>query len=191
MMEAAFKLLEEADAIVHYNGRKFDIPMLNTEFLELQMGIPEPFEQIDLLPPVRKNFRFPSNKLDYICKRLGIGAKVSHRGMELWTDVMEGDKAACAEMKEYNIQDVHLLGPLYDRLLPYLTNHPNWALYMDTDVPVCSNCGSSNLQRRGKARTKVQMYQRLQCQDCGTWIQERTTSVAPSKRHTILKQAKL
>lgn len=191
MMNAAFSLLEEADAVVHYNGKKFDITMLNTEFLELQMGIPAPFEQIDLLPVVRKNFRFPSNKLDYVCRRLGLGAKVSHRGMDLWTEVMEGNRAACREMKEYNIQDVHLLEPLYERLLPYITNHPNFGHFNKTDRPVCTNCGSAHIQSRGQAVTKTQRYPRFHCQDCGTWLRGRFTEVSSEERPRILTQAKL
>ena len=33
MVRSVHKLLEEADAICHYNGTKFDIPTLNKEFL--------------------------------------------------------------------------------------------------------------------------------------------------------------
>lgn len=191
MIQAAFDLLDEADAVVHYNGNKFDIPMLSTEFIELKIGIPTPFEQIDLLPVVRKHFRFPSNKLDYVCRRLGIGAKISHRGMELWAEVMEGKRAACKEMKDYNIQDVHLLRPLYDRLLPYITTHPNWGHWNKTDRPVCPNCGSHHLHSKGSAITKTQRYPRFQCQECGTWVRGRFTEVTPEQRVNILTQAKL
>ena len=33
MLTNMHKLLEKADAVVHYNGKKFDIPTLNREFL--------------------------------------------------------------------------------------------------------------------------------------------------------------
>jgi len=191
MLQAAWDLLDEADAVVHYNGKKFDIKMLNTEFLLHEVSPPSPYHQIDLLPVCRQNFRFPSNKLDYVCKRLGIGSKVSHRGMELWTEVMQEDRKACNEMRRYNKQDVNLLGPLYDRLLPFIQNHPNHALYADTDRPICTNCGSESLHRRGSARTKTQQYPRFQCQDCGTWVRDRFTELTPASRHKILVQAKL
>ncbi len=33
MLKSIHSLMDEADAIVHYNGNRFDIPMLNKEFL--------------------------------------------------------------------------------------------------------------------------------------------------------------
>jgi len=188
MLDAAWQLLNEADAVIHYNGKKFDVKILNGEFLVQEWTPPAPYAQIDLLPVVRRNFRFPSNKLDYVCKRLGLGAKVHHRGMELWTEVMEGDKKSCKEMMEYNIQDVHLLTPLYERLLPWITEHPNYGMFSDSDRPVCTNCGSENLHKEGTRATKTQLYQRYQCQDCGTWLQDRMTCLDPAKRRNILKQ---
>lgn len=191
MIEAAHKLLEEADAVIHYNGTKFDIPMLNNEMLLLDMAPPAPCHQIDLFQVVRKHFRFPSMKLDYVCKRLDIGAKRTHKGMELWLEVMQGVEKSCNEMRRYNIQDVKLLGPLYKRLLPWITSHPNYALYTDHDRPVCPNCGSEHLTRQGMRTTKTQAYARFQCQDCGTWTQERFTCLPKDKRKSILKQVAL
>ena len=77
-------LLNDADAVVHYNGTKFDIPTLNKEFLLHSFNPPSPYKQIDLLRVVRSNFRFPSNKLDYVAQRLNLGKKHEHEGHELW-----------------------------------------------------------------------------------------------------------
>ena len=40
MIRGIYDLLEEADAVIHYNGTKFDIPTLNHEFLF--DGLPPP-----------------------------------------------------------------------------------------------------------------------------------------------------
>ena len=64
MLQRIHKLLDEADAVVHYNGSRFDIPTLNKEFLEAGMSPPSPYAQVDLLKTARQQFRFPSNKLD-------------------------------------------------------------------------------------------------------------------------------
>jgi len=172
MVGAIWKLLDEADVVVHYNGKRFDIPHLNREFLELGLTPPSPFKQIDLLQTVKRQFRFPSNKLDYVTKALGLGQKVSHTGFGLWKGCMEKDPNSWEKMKEYNIQDVLLLEELYNRLLPWVPGHPNRGLYDESDVPIC-RCGSTKLIKQGYAYTSVSKFQQYQCKDCGAWSRGR------------------
>jgi len=186
MVQKANELLDDADAVVHYNGRKFDIPMLLTEILLMEMPPPSPFDQIDLYRTVRSSFRFPSNKLDYVCKRLGLGSKVSHRGMDLWVEAMQGEDKACREMKRYNKQDVRLLPKLYKRLLPFINAHPNEGLHNDMDRPSCPKCGSTKLHRRGFAHTKTQRYARYQCMSCYSWVRGRYTNLCRDAKQNIL-----
>jgi uncharacterized protein YprB with RNaseH-like and TPR domain len=80
MLLKIWDLLEEADAVVHYNGTKFDIPTLNKEFLLNDLTPPAPYKQIDLLRVARSQFKFPSNKLDYVANVLGLGKKTKHIG---------------------------------------------------------------------------------------------------------------
>jgi DNA polymerase elongation subunit (family B) len=84
MLNNIYLLLAEADAVIHYNGTKFDIPTLNKEFLLYGMTPPAPYKQIDLLRVAKNQFRFPSNKLDYVAQALGLGKKTKHIGHELW-----------------------------------------------------------------------------------------------------------
>jgi DNA polymerase elongation subunit (family B) len=169
MLKGIHALLESADAVIHYNGTKFDIPTLNKEFLLTKLLPPSPYKQIDLLRVVRSNFRFPSNKLDYVSQRLGLGKKHAHEGHDLWVKCMNGDKDAWKRMEEYNIQDVVLLESLYDNLLPWIKNAPNRNLYQD--ITGCPTCGSTHLQKRGTAVSTTGSYQRYQCRDCGSWSQ--------------------
>lgn len=173
MLRAANKLLAEADAVIHFNGQKFDIPVLNKEFLLQGMGPPATFQQIDLLKTARQRFRFPSNKLDYLAQVLGLGKKFKHAGHELWVKCMAGDADAWKEMEQYNIQDVVLLEKVYDKLLPWIINHPSHAVHQGADL--CTNCGSSALQKRGWAYTNAGKYQRYQCGSCGSWMRSKKT----------------
>lgn len=169
MVKTAHDLLSEADIVVHYNGTSFDVPTLNKEFLLLELDPPDPFKEVDLYKAVRARFRFASNKLDYVVQQLGIGAKVNHKGMELWRDCMDGMDSAWKTMRKYNIQDVDLLEPLYKALLPWIKTHPNHGLWVeDASEPVCRNCGSTNVTKRGVERTSTMTYQRYKCNDCGT-----------------------
>jgi len=179
MLEEIHRLMDEADAIVGWNSASFDVKHLNREFLEAGMTPPSPSKNIDLMRVVKHNFRFPSNKLDYVAQKLGVGAKVQHSGFDLWIRCMANDSKAWAEMKRYQIQDVVLLIDLYDKLLPWIHNHPSFNLYSGIEFS-CTNCGSENLERRGFAVTVGGKYQRYQCQDCGKWLKD-TKSVETRK----------
>lgn len=170
MLVAAHQLLTEADIVVHFNGRKFDVPWFNTEFVLAGMQPPAPFQTIDLLEIAKKRFRFPSNKLDHLTKVLGLSGKMSNSGHKLWVGCMAGVDEAWAEMESYNRQDVVVLEELHDTFLPWITNHPNMRLYNAPDG--CPNCGSENLSKQGFALTSVSRYQRLKCNDCGGWFRD-------------------
>lgn len=170
--------IEEADAVVTYNGNHFDKPVLQTAILKCGYPPPAPAKMIDLYQTVKREFRFTHNRLGAVCEALGLDTKIDTGGFSLWARVMEGDDDAYAEMIEYNVQDVFILEQLYDRLLPWIKTHPNSGLWKQGLV--CPNCGSDDLQRRGVARTQTQTYQRYQCQSCGAWGRSR-------KAETLIK----
>ena len=72
MLSRIHTMMSRADAIVHYNGIKFDIPTLNKEFIKMEFNPPTPSHQIDLLHVVKRMCRFGSNKLDYVSKGIYI-----------------------------------------------------------------------------------------------------------------------
>ena len=95
----------------------------------------------------------------------------------------------CDTLYKYNIQDVKLLEDLYNELLPWIKNHPNHALYMDTTRPVCTNCGSYHVVKKGLEHTLTQSYQRYKCKDCGAPLRGRTTVLPKEKREHVLRGA--
>ena len=181
MVGQMWALLDEADAVIHYNGKRFDIPTLNREFVRFNMVPPTNYKEIDLYQTVKSKFRFVSNKLDFVSQELGLGAKVQHKGMELWRDCMAGDATSWRAMEKYNKQDVRLLEPLYRKLLPWITTHPNRGLWLgNDDQPTCRNCGSTNIKKKGLERTTTMIYQRYKCKDCGANMRGRKRAVKTS-----------
>jgi hypothetical protein len=168
LLEPIRSLLNEAHAVVHYNGQKFDIPTLNKEFLTHNIRPPSPYKQIDLLKTMWGSFLFPNNKLDYIVKTLGLGAKERHKGAQLWLDCMADDPEAWKQMESYNKKDVEILENLYHRLLPWIKGHPNRAAFVE-DL-VCPACESTNFKRDGTYNAQILKYPRFQCADCGSWF---------------------
>ena len=173
-------LLDEADCVVHYNGKSFDVKHLNREFALHGLGPPSPYSQVDLLATVRQNFKLASNKLDFVCRYFKLGKKVKHVGIELWYGCMEGNEDDWKIMERYNRRDVTLLPKLYTFLRPWIKGHPNAGLVGDVNRPTCPTCGSTSVQSRGTYRTKTQVYQRWYCTNCFVWSRNRKATKSTS-----------
>jgi uncharacterized protein len=184
MVRAAFELVDHADAVIHYNGKGFDMKHLNREFVELdvriregesagvKLGQPSSYAHIDLLTVVRSKFKLASNKLDYVAGEfLRLGHKVKHPGFDLWAACRAGDKRAWALMRKYNKGDVILTEKVYWELLEWIDNHPNMQLYTGI-ADTCPTCGSPDRQKRGTRKTPLSEFQTYQCNACGRRYQD-------------------
>lgn len=191
ILTTIWELLDEADIVVAHNGRQFDVKKLNARFLKYGMKPPSPFKIVDTLEVVKKNFRLTSNKLDYVAKYLKVGGKLSHEGMELWNKCVRGEEKAWEKMVEYNRRDVVILERVYNKLLPWISNHPNLGLYTSTETPVCPKCGGHHLHFRGYYYTNVSKFHRFQCQSCGGWGRQRVNAVPKKKRKGLVMGAML
>jgi len=170
-----WKLIDEADILIAHNLRNFDLKKANTKFLQHGMNPPSSCQLIDTLLEARKTFKFSSNKLDYLCQMLGIGAKLD-TGFELWKGCLRGDKKALNDMYVYCGQDTSILEDLYLKLRPYIKSHPNLGLYMESGERenTCTNCGSKDIMYCSKPYyTPTGQYQTHRCQGCGALTRSR------------------
>lgn len=167
MVKKVYAAMDQADAIVHYNGASFDEPHLNREFLEAGLKPPSKPETIDLYQAIGRKFRFASKKLQHAADVLKLREGKIRTDFTLWSRVLDGDKAAQADMEEYNREDVELTEALYYAVLPWIDKHPNAALYEGDELMRCTHCASENLLKDGFHRTSAGVYQRYRCRDCG------------------------
>lgn len=184
-------VLSDADLIVGHNVDAFDWKKLNTRFIYHGLPPLPKIRSVDTLKIAKKEFKFTSNKLDYIAQYLGVGAKMeTPKG--LWNRALMGDKAALKTMVEYNKQDVQVTEDVYLKLRPFYTVHANLSTVDDKHNGACKcpKCNSENLNKRGTAKTNAGVFQRYQCQDCHGWSRGREnlaskkhTGVAPSKKY--------
>ena len=184
MIKKIHALVDEADAIITYNGKRFDMPTLNREFLLHKLQPPSPYKDIDLLQTARSKFKFASNKLDYVAQELGIGQKTSHQGMPLWIECMNKNPKAWKLMKKYNCNDVTLTEDVYMKLRGWIVTPFNHNFHSHKEV--CPACGGSHLQRRGYSVVGANSYQRYQCQSCGKWSKS-NKSIKELKKDTLVK----
>lgn len=176
MLEEMHALLDEADVVVGWNSKTFDIKWINSEFMVEGMKPPAPYKQIDLMREVKRNSRFISHKLDYVSERLLDENKIEYSMAKMWVIVNDPrtDEATRKKewnsMKRYAIKDTVLLEPLFEGLKPWIKMpHP-----VSSDENSCHNCGGTHLQRRGTVKTMYSEYARLYCVDCGKWLRGTT-----------------
>lgn len=166
-LDFAWRLFDEADVVVTYNGVKFDVPHLQREWLLQGWGPPSPWQDVDLLRVARSRFKFLSNKLGYVTESLGLDTKLDTGGQSLWTRVLAGERAAWDEFKKYNKQDVQITEDLLRHsLLPWVKG-PHFGL-LSGDPAACCACGSTELVPAGVVFTRTASYPKLVCV-CGAW----------------------
>jgi hypothetical protein len=173
IIEKLVYLLNEADIVIAHNGAQFDLPQIRARALVHGIKPPSPVKIVDTYKVAKKEFNFPSNSLEYLCDVLGCkikkGGHKKFPGFELWLECLRKNEEAWAELKEYNIDDVLALQEVYLKMRPWMTDHPNVALYNDDEAVICPKCDSPDIQWRGYAYTQVGKYHRYQCNHCGGW----------------------
>lgn len=170
-----WSLLNEADVVVTYNGIKFDMLHVNREFAQAKMTPTRPVSHIDLLAVVKKTFKFPSNRLEYVAKILLGMEKLDTGGFGLWPAFMEGNAKAIKRMEKYNVQDIKVTERLYLLLRPWIKNHP----YAGGPIPEidddeepyqCPACASRSIRLHRPRRTRCYAIRVLECKQCGHWF---------------------
>lgn len=172
-----FKVYDEADVVIHYNGKRFDTPHARREMIEDGLPTPSPVVELDLWQETKGRFAFMTTKLQSLAEELLQSSKLSHEGIALWIAVLAGDPEARQRMEDYNIQDVDLMVELLPLLLPWI-KVPNVSLVdsaavgplLAADVP-CPRCGRvDTLKPRGKAVTVSGVYQSYRCENDGGYV---------------------
>jgi len=173
VLKALWKLLDEADIVIGHNAKNFDIRKSNARFIMNGMTPPSAYKVVDTLAAARRYFFFTSNKLTNLGQYLKVGEKVETGGFKLWRECMKGNKTAWKKMVNYCKNDVVLLEKIYKKMRPYILNHPNLGVYVETDNLICPKCGSKHLRKEGFSYTTVGKYQHYSCKSCGGWSRGR------------------
>lgn len=173
-------LFDEADILVAYNGKKFDIKRAKTRFIIHKLLPPSSFILIDPYITVKNDFAFTRNTMDEVNRQLGLPRKIETDG-QLWLDAYFGNEDALVEMERYNIGDIEALEANYLRLRPYINSHPNVALYNNSTEMQCHRCGSTDLTPDGYYLTGVSKFLNYRCSQCGGLTRGRTNNLSSVK----------
>jgi hypothetical protein len=166
ILKKMWSLLDEAHVVIVQNGKKFDIPKLNSRFL--MAGYPPPmyYQVVDTKEVMAKVFGFSSNKLDYVNKLAGLDRK-DEMEFQDWINCVHGDEIALEKMLHYNKDDVIIMEELYLWLRPWIPAHANLGIYSDLDKDCCPNCQSTELKWNGQYATPLGLYNGFRCSKCG------------------------
>lgn len=189
LMQGIWEILDDADFIIAQNGKKFDIPKINTRLVIHGYGPYSPIRVIDTLEIAKKNFGNTSNKLAWMSQHFTDTPKSDHKrfpGFELWKECLEDNPAAWAEMEKYNKRDVVATEKVYMKLRSWMPHHPSLAVFVEDKDSRCPTCNSKDLQRRGKSVSRVAIYHRYQCLSCGAWSRSRSNDMVKEARKALL-----
>ena len=179
------ELVEQADILIYHNGLGYDLPLLKARMLINGLPPIRKVKSIDTLV-LAKELKMNSNKLNSLCRQLGIGEKLKHEGLELWVNCMKGDKNALEHMLEYNKVDITLLEELYLAIAPYSNRHPNLAVYSNNDKPRCGVCLSDEVKPTGNiVSTNLSRFEEYVC-ECGARFKSKQSITSPEERKNYL-----
>ena len=162
---------DKADIVVGHNMAAFDEKHLRGAWLEAGLMPPSPWKTIDTLKIARTQFNLESNTLAALCDRLGVPSKVDKYDANIAHAALAGDVKAQKRLQKYNEGDIKATEALFDRLRPYIPNHPHLSMWTGAEFG-CPNCGHENagLEPTGEAYAYVTRYRAYKCNNCGANI---------------------
>jgi len=159
-----WKMLDECDIAIAHNLKSFDRKKANTRFIINGMEPPSPYRMIDTLSEARKEFKFTSNKLEYIADKLDVTRKMDAGGFDTWLGCEDGCEKTWKKMQKYCDRDVVALDDIYMEMLPWIRNHPK---FLPEFTDKCPKCGNDDFIKNGIGYTNAGKYQKLRCRGCG------------------------
>ena len=183
--KSIYSLVDAADIIIGHNLNRFDMRKLRSRFLINDMKPFSPAQQVDKLKQSQKQFAHTSHKLDWLGQLKRRKGKLA-TNYGLWKRCEIGEPEALQYMNQYCGEDVFLEEEVYLWMLPWMSAHPNIALYQECDKKACKFCGYPVKFVDKYFYTVVNRYDAYQCTGCGAYSRARSTDVGKSERGTIL-----
>ena len=162
------EIINSADESIAHNGDRFDIKKIRTRCIFHRIPMFPSYKTLDTLKKAKSGFNFNSNRLDYIAKFLGVGAKLEHEGFNMWVKCMQGDKEALKNMVEYCDMDIIVLEDVFLTLQNYILPNTHAGVINNNLKYSCPRCSSENVELLKNTVTAMGTIKRkMECSDCG------------------------
>lgn len=161
------QVIEQADMLVGWNSKSFDMRFLQTRLLKHRLGYLPPIPHVDLLLTSRNNTKM-RRSLDNTQKFFGFGHEKTPLDINVWMKAGAGKADALRDVVKHCEADVRVTEEAYELFAPLARTHPN-VMFHSGDRSGCPTCGVDKLQQRGKAYALRYYRLRFHCQNCGRW----------------------
>ena len=165
------EIMKGADECVGHNIDRFDLPWIRTRCLFHGLPPLPIIKTSDTLQWARRMMYFNSNRLDYIARFLGIGAKIKTE-FNLWKAVLlDHDNGALERMKDYCARDVVLLEKVWEKLSTMSPVKTHAGVLNGGEKWNCPRCASDHIVKvRRYVTAKGTEQRQMRCRDCGGYF---------------------
>jgi predicted RNA-binding Zn-ribbon protein involved in translation (DUF1610 family) len=184
LLSAFMEVALLADECIAHNGDNFDEKIIRTRCLFHGVPCPPRFKSLDTLKKARSHFKFDSNTLEYIAKRLTGDGKTPmeyedwnliclpliprHLGYEV--ELPDTYHKALKKMVKYCEVDVLKLEEVFHYIQPYITHNSNAAVATGGNKYDCPKCGGTNtIWRKNRTSATGVIKAQFQCKDKGCY----------------------
>ena len=165
--------INNCDLMVTFNGKRFDVKLLNTRALFWGLPPVKSPKHIDLFEQSKRVFKFPSNSMQNVSMYLGENGKLETNGSNLWERCAEWEnyeecEKALIEMMTYGNQDIEATRDLYNRFQGWMKGVPNLGIITnevtENKTLRCIHCGSDDIfPMNQKTYTSVSSFDLYRC----------------------------
>ena len=165
--------VNNCDLMITFNGKRFDVKLLNTRALFWGLPPVKAPKHIDLFEQSKRVFKFPSNSMQNVSVYLGEKGKLETSGSSLWERCAEWEnyeecEKALIEMVTYGNQDIEATRDLYKRFQGWMKGVPNLGVITnevtENKTLRCIHCGSDDVfPLEQKTYTSVSSFDLYRC----------------------------
>jgi uncharacterized protein YprB with RNaseH-like and TPR domain len=171
LVKIAMEKLKEADMMVTWYGKKFDMGFIRARNLRWD------FDEAVLTPPhvdlwytARYEHSLRSNRLDNWQKFLELPTEKTRFGTRQWQRAQAGYKDGLDYVVDHCRKDLKVLEEAYRYIRRHVKGHPNLPLITSqTGRQLCPVCCSKKTVREGWRYTRVSRFYQWRCSDCGSY----------------------
>jgi hypothetical protein len=161
------EVMNQADECIAHNGDRFDIKKIRTRCIFHRIPMFPNYKTLDTLKKAKSGFNFNSNRLDYIAKFLGVGAKLEHEGFDMWVKCMQGDPQALKDMVLYCDMDIIVLEAVYLVMQNWIKPNTHSGVLNNNLKYSCSCCGDEEpILLKNIVTAMGSIKRQMECSNC-------------------------
>lgn len=157
VVKTLWDLMNQADAVLAYNGIGFDFKEILTAAAKHDLGPLHNFVPLDPFRIAKAKFRFKGgNSLANLCDFFGLPQKSKVEEKD-WIGATEGNVQSIKKIVKYNLDDLPPLLGIWEKIKPYVPSKLNMNLFVDpiTQPEVCAHCGGAELEQHRVRHFKI------------------------------------